>query len=315
MSLSEEQSAALRDRSCDASRASGWQDRADRSGLGRAGHCPSASVTSRTRGRGQRGLEAAGAGPLQPRGRRSPRSAGRDQLGRMRGVAGLDDEIDLARLDRERGEAADGRPRRYCRRPRRSGPRRARLPGASAMPTRSQISRLECARPRRIRTESSRRSMLPPHSTRPTRGRRSARDTPSAASPAAPAPSTTVFSISRSVRIASSIASSSTSRMSPTSASMIGKVSSPGALTAMPSAIVGRRRRGGRPAALAIDRRAGRCLDADDLDLRLDRLGRGRHARDQAAAADRHHEHVQVRHRPSISSAERALAGDDQRSS
>ena len=101
--------------------------------------------------------------------------------------------------------------------------------------------------------------------------------------------------------------------MSPTSAWMIGKVSSPGALTAMPSAIVGRLGAARQAGALAIGRRAGRRLDADDLDVGLDRLGRGRHARDQAAAADRHHQHVQIRRRRQHLERERALARDDQR--
>ena len=36
-------------------------------------------------------------------------------------------------------------------------------------------------------------------------------------------------------------------------------------------------------------------LHADDLDVRIDRLRADRHARDQSAAADRHHQHVEVR--------------------
>ena len=36
-------------------------------------------------------------------------------------------------------------------------------------------------------------------------------------------------------------------------------------------------------------------LHADDLDVRIDRLGADRHAGDQSAAADRHHQHVEVR--------------------
>ena len=59
-----------------------------------------------------------------------------------------------------------------------------------------------------------------------------------AASAAAPAPSTTDFSISSSIRTAFSSAGSSTSRMSETCCRMISRVISPGRFTAMPSAIV-----------------------------------------------------------------------------
>ncbi len=49
--------------------------------------------------------------------------------------------------------------------------------------------------------------------------------------------------------------------------------------------------------------RKARRLHADDLDARLERLGRRGHARHQAAAANGHHQRVQVGHGRSISSA------------
>ena len=81
--------------------------------------------------------------------------------------------------------------------------------------------------------------MLPPLRIIPTlRPKKRSRYLSKAANPAAPAPSTTVFSISSSKRTASSISSSSTSRMSSTNSRIMGRVSFPGVLTAIPSAIV-----------------------------------------------------------------------------
>ena len=81
--------------------------------------------------------------------------------------------------------------------------------------------------------------MLPPHSTRPTfLPWKRWRCASTAASPAAPAPSTTVFSISSSSTMACSMSPSSTSRIALTSSRTIGSVSLPGSFTAMPSAIV-----------------------------------------------------------------------------
>ena len=52
-------------------------------------------------------------------------------------------------------------------------------------------------------------------------------------------------------------------------------------------------------------------LHADDLDIGLDGLGRRGHARNQTAAADRHHQRVQVRHILQHFQSDRALAGHD----
>jgi hypothetical protein len=81
--------------------------------------------------------------------------------------------------------------------------------------------------------------MLPPQSTRPTvRPLNQAGSCSAAASPAAPAPSTTVFSMLMRRLTACSISGSDTSRMSSTSWRTMGSVRCPGAFTAMPSASV-----------------------------------------------------------------------------
>ena len=82
--------------------------------------------------------------------------------------------------------------------------------------------------------------MLPPHSSTQTvsSGARVILPDSSAASPAAPAPSTTSLARWAQWTMALAISSSLTSTTSLTSALIIGSVSSPGRLTAMPSAIV-----------------------------------------------------------------------------
>ena len=52
-----------------------------------------------------------------------------------------------------------------------------------------------------------------------------------------------------------------------------------------------------RPCSAADHRRIALGLHADDLDARRQRLGRHGDAGNQAAAADRHHQHLQLRHR------------------
>ena len=85
----------------------------------------------------------------------------------------------------------------------------------------------------------SRGSILPPHSTRPTfLPAKRAGYLSSAASPAAPAPSTRVFSISSSMTMACSMSPSSTSSMSVTNALMMPVAITPGVPTAIPSAMV-----------------------------------------------------------------------------
>ena len=61
----------------------------------------------------------------------------------------------------------------------------------------------------------------------------------------------------------------------------------------------------------AIDRGVERGLDADDLDPGLEVPGRDGAAGDQAAATDRHHQHVEVGHRLEQLEPDRTLAGDD----
>jgi hypothetical protein len=54
-----------------------------------------------------------------------------------------------------------------------------------------------------------------------------------------------------------------------------------------------------------------RALDADDLDFRVNRFHRDRHARDQPAAADRTQNRVEIRHLFHHLQRERALPRDD----
>ena len=157
--------------------------------------------------------------------------------------------------------------------------------------------------------------MLPPHSTRPTlRPAKRCGCFSSAASPAAPAPSTTVFSISSSITIACSMSPSSTSTRSSTRRRMISRVICPGWPTAMPSAIV-LLPCGMRGALDGIDhRREARRLHADRSRCP------GLSARAAVAmplirpppptATTRH---VQVRLRAQHLEPDRALAGDHQR--
>ena len=93
--------------------------------------------------------------------------------------------------------------------------------------------------PRPMIAASSIGSMLPPDSTSPTLrpAKRSGWRT-SAASAAAPAPSASVFSISSSITMACSTSPSSTSSSSSTKSRITGRQCAPGALTAMPSAMV-----------------------------------------------------------------------------
>lgn len=76
----------------------------------------------------------------------------------------------------------------------------------------------------------------------------------------------------------------------------ISRVSKPGELTAMPSAMVL------TPPTCCVPLTTFTIaeaihLHADDLDRRPARAGRHRHARDQPAAADGDHQRVEVRHR------------------
>ena len=112
-------------------------------------------------------------------------------------------------------------------------------PGASRAPMLRRASLRMRTICRMIVSASVSGSMLPPLSTRPTlRPAKRPGASSTAARPAAPAPSTTVFSISRSVTIACSRRASDTSTMSSTCRRISAIVSDPGRSTAMPSAMV-----------------------------------------------------------------------------
>ena len=82
--------------------------------------------------------------------------------------------------------------------------------------------------------------MLPPVMTNPTRrSLKRGGSASTAARPAAPAPSATVFSISRSRLTACSMAASGTTTTSSTNATMISRGRAPARATPMPSAMVG----------------------------------------------------------------------------
>ncbi len=122
-----------------------------------------------------------------------------------------------------------------------------------------------------------------------------------------------VFCKVRNAFTARSSCASSTSRMSDTSARTIGKVNAPTFFTAMPSASVGPPH--GRLSAFQRVEHRGieRALDADDLDGGPDAACRNRVAGDQPAAADRHHQHVEVRRILQHLERDGPLPGDDMR--
>ena len=108
-------------------------------------------------------------------------------------------------------------------------------------------------------------------------------------------PSTTVFSIPTSIATACSMSRSATSIDAVDASSlMIGAGQLPGSLTAMPSASVSPPMRQRAALDRAFHRRIELGLDADQLDVRLDRLGGGRDAGHQPAAADRDDQRVEV---------------------
>ena len=109
---------------------------------------------------------------------------------------------------------------------------RASEPGRSRTSTSTRARRPARTMPRSMISESISGSMLPPaqHQSHLSCRAKRARLRSRAASGAAPAPSTTVFSISSSSTIASSISPSSTSRISATFFAMISRVSAPGLL-------------------------------------------------------------------------------------
>src|SRR3954462_2249788 len=159
-----------------------------------------------------------------------------------------------------------------------------------------------------MRSANRRASPLPPDSTTPARPPSSAtRPAMSAASALAPLGSTTIFMRSKRERIVGKTPSWATVTTSSTSAETTANVFSPGSGKSWPSAIersISTRSR--RPArnercvsglgAGAAPDTPARGLDAADPRLRAHRLDRGRDAGDQAAAADRDDEHVEVGH-------------------
>ena len=131
--------------------------------------------------------------------------------------------------------------------------------------------------------------------------------------PAAPAPSATVFAPSTSRPMASSTARSGTTSTSVSRRRTISNGTSPMSRTAMPSAIVGAADRN-RPAGEALrHRRVGLDLDAIDRDAGLHRRRGDQAAGDQAAAADRNDQSVQIGRILQHFQRQRALAGDHRR--
>ena len=131
----------------------------------------------------------------------------------------------------------------------------------------------------------------------------------SAATEAAPAPSTVSLQRSLTRRMAPAISASVTVTIASSRPSSRLRVSSPGCLTAMPSAIVLPRRR--QPGERARTR-AG--LDADDAQLRAHLAQRERDPGREPAAADGHDDRLHLG--PELLGeleAERALAGEDER--
>ena len=137
----------------------------------------------------------------------------------MGGAARLHHDLDLDPLDRERGEGAlmldlvdvgaeAGEQRRDL------GERAGDVADVDAQ----AHEPADLTMPRSMISASTSGSMLPPQRTRPTFFREARRSFISAARPTAPAPSTTVFSISSSIRIACSMSSSETRTTSSTSA-------------------------------------------------------------------------------------------------
>ena len=283
----------------------------------RAGYAATVSSPTRSVPRGDAIRTVIGARAVTRPRRGSPRPRVLSRSRRHGAVAGLDRQVEPHALERDAGEIAavldvddvGAQPADDLR-----DRRRARRAGRAA---RSAAARAARSAPARGggRTTSMRASMLPPLSTTAdVRSRNVAGYSSSAASPAAPAPSRIVFSISTPSAIASSMRCSDTTTMSSTSSATMPRVSAPGSATAMPSAIVG------PPSAPAArpervqHARVSLDLHADDAHVGPQRLHRDRDARDQSAAADRHDDRVDrsVGLREQLE-PDRALARDDVR--
>ena len=187
-----------------------------------------------------------------------------------------------------------------------------RAPGWSGISTWSRVRRPERTSPRMMTEASSRGSMLPPLSTTPTsRPARRAGCSRSAAMPAAPAPSTTTFSISRRRFMASSTVVSSTVTISSTSSLISSAGDGPGDGDRDPL-------RDRRPAYRQVatrdrgeHRRPAVALHPDDGHVGALGAGDHGHAGEQTAAPGRHHQRVELGMVGEQLERHRALAGDD----
>ncbi len=133
-----------------------------------------------------------------------------------------------------------------------------------------------------------------------------------AASGAAPAPSTTLFSSSVKRRIASAIDASSTVTTRSTTRRTISNGVAPSLATARPSARSSRAAPSSGPPRSSAAREACRRLglDSNDLDLRRLGLDDRADARDESAAADRHDDGLDLRCLLEDLEGDRALARD-----
>ena len=195
---------------------------------------------------------------------------------------------------RRRSRRREGLPSRAGARPRRRSRVRSRAaraasqarPGRSGTRVRRTRNRPATARPRRMTEMSIVASMFPPESTGTTLPSPPTLPWRSAATPTAPAPSTTSFVRSSSSTIDSVISSSVTETMSSSTRSRMLIVSSPGFLTAIPSAIVKPGPSGSVPAACTPTMPHAGPHGAQ----------RERDAGGEPAAADRDHDRAGVRH-------------------
>ncbi len=190
----------------------------------------------------------------------------------------------------------------------------ASAPGRSGTSTRSRTILPDRASARDSTDASTRASMLPPLAITATvlpRNRSGYCST--AASAAAPAPSTTDFSISTYSAIASSMRCSDAVTMSSTS-SRDHRAGERAGLRDRDPLRDGRSvgRRAGLPEGVEHPRVA-LGLDADDVGSRRSLLHRDRDAGDQPAAADRHDDDVGLREYVEELESDGSLAGDDPR--
>ena len=199
-------------------------------------------------------------------------------------VAHRERQLDLGLADRERPCPRGGaRPRRRSRAPRRrAASSLISSPGRSASRVRTTRKRPACVSPCRITWISERRvDVAAREDARTPRPRRRTLPASSAATGAAPAPSTRSFVRSSRSTIAWLICSSVTVTTSSSRSRRIAAVSAPGLLDGDPL--------GDRVAVLGAAGERGRCLglDADEADVRPELAQRDRDPGREAAAADR----------------------------